>query len=872
MGGQGWIFLKGASRSSNQIDLRHRSSNWGCTEGAAGSIPALLDGRGMLSANPVRITVITRSDVRNLAKDFTSASGLRLTGRRAVRFSVSLGLLASLFSGLQTIPLRADAPASETPLPIVEKVEAQPLAAQVRRLVEAADLLGIPFSDEDRKALEDAYAQADPARQSDAIQRVIDRHCFAFVSINPEMRVEAIRGPAKPELVQQGWRSFFVKVHNEAGATAALRCLSPEAQSVFGGSRILNESDNEFAKKGGPPPRASDRWLDLQMFNGQPLTPTLSGLSVEYRIVEIYSRDAGKRDATLVFDVGQGTQDLGFRAEVPVLFECKPARVVTCRVLDDRGQPTIGAFLIRDALGRVYPSQAKRLAPDLAFQPQVYRGDGEKLTLPDGTYTVQFSRGPESIPETRTVTIDGRTREIRFQSQRWIDPSQFGWWSGDHHIHAAGCSHYTTPTEGVLPTDMIRYVIGEDVKIGSTLTWGPCFDFQKQFFCGADDNVSKYPYLLRYDIEVSGFGSHRSGHLALLRLKQQIYPGGNSKDHWPTLCLNTLRWAKSQGSVAGFAHSGFGLQVSGTTLPTYEVPPYDGVGANEYIVDVTHELPGPEGKLVPAVDFISMVNTPPVWELNMWYHTLNAGFRTRISGETDFPCVFDDRVGMGRSYVKLDGTLDYDEWCEGIRTGRSYVSDGRSHLMGFAVNGVNMGDKDSEVRLQAAGTIQVTVAVAAKLGGQPDPQLLGIEGPLAEKAIKVKIPVSLPYWSIERARIGSSNEVPVEVIVNGNVVATRKIVADGNLANLRFDIPIATSSWVAIRILPSSHTNPIFVLVNDKPIRASRRSVEWCLKGVDQCWSQKEKFIQASEKEDALRAYDHARETYRRLLTESDID
>jgi hypothetical protein len=49
--------------------------------------------------------------------------------------------------------------------------------------------------------------------------------------------------------------------------------------------------------------------------------------------------------------------------------------------------------------------------------------------------------------------------------------------------------------------------------------------------------------LLRYDIEVSGFGSHQSGHLCLLRLKDQMYPGGDSKDHWPTLGLNTLRWA-----------------------------------------------------------------------------------------------------------------------------------------------------------------------------------------------------------------------------------------------------------------------------------------------------------------------------------------
>ena len=33
----------------------------------------------------------------------------------------------------------------------------------------------------------------------------------------------------------------------------------------------------------------------------------------------------------------------------------------------------------------------------------------------------------------------------------------------------------------------------------------------------------------------------------------------------------------------------------------------------------------------------------------MWYHTLNGGFRTRVSGETDFPCIYGERVGLGRS-------------------------------------------------------------------------------------------------------------------------------------------------------------------------------------------------------------------------------
>jgi len=79
------------------------------------------------------------------------------------------------------------------------------------------------------------------------------------------------------------------------------------------------------------------------------------------------------------------------------------------------------------------------------------------------------------------------------------------------------------------------------------------------------------------------------------------------------------------------------LKVDGDRLPNYTVPPYDGIGANEFIVDVTHEVEGPDGKLVPAVDFLSMVDTPCFWELNMWYHALSAGFRTRVSAKRIFP-------------------------------------------------------------------------------------------------------------------------------------------------------------------------------------------------------------------------------------------
>ena len=752
------------------------------------------------------------------------------------------------------------------PLPVVTGVEWQPLSAQIQRVLEALDYLGVPLAVADRRALEQISPTAEDA--ATRAQEILDRHCLFFVNINPEMRVKVAAGPAKPELVEQGWRLFLVKVQNEAGATAVLHATSPHAQRLFN----------------APTTDVPARWLELQMADAQPRRAALSGLELEYRIIQLYSRDAGQREAKFSFDVGQGTQDIGFRNETDLLFRCAPAHPVTLRVRDENDRPTTAGFVVRDQQQRVYPSQAKRLAPDFAFHPQVYRADGENLRLPTGTYVVEFQRGPESVKKTATLTVTNAPRQQwDFKVERWIDPSLTGWVSGDHHIHAAGCAHYTNPTEGVHAPDMMRHCLGEDLKVGANLTWGPCFDYQKQFFTGADDKVSTFPYILRYDIEVSGFGSHQSGHLCLLQLKDQMYPGGESSKHWPTLGLNTLRWAKKQGALVGPAHSGWGLQpvapgsaesansknsgdvrTVADTLPNYVVPPFNGIGANEYIVDVTHLVPGPDGKLVPAVDFLSLVDTPYLWELNIWYHTLNVGFRTRVSGETDFPCIYGERVGLGRSYVKLPPLWTYEDWCEGIRAGRNYVGDGKSHLMDFKASAgprtIVMGEDGSELRLTSPGKIHTTARVAARLNPEPAPEI-------SRRPVNAK-----PYWDIERARIGASREVAVELIVNGYPVAKKNIPADGRLQDVAFDVTIERSSWIAMRILPSAHTNPIFVVVGDQPIRASRRSAEWCLAGVDRCWSQKERFIKPAELQDARDAYAHARTVYRQRLAESTVE
>jgi hypothetical protein len=702
-------------------------------------------------------------------------------------------------------------------LPVITSVEHQPLAAQVQRVVEALDMLGEPLPAQEKTALAGA-------RTVEAMQKILDPHCLVGVNINPESRVKVQEGPAKAELMEQGWRTFLVKVHNEAGVTAALAVDSPNAGRLAGTPEGL----------------VGRRFLDIQVFNKQPLRPTLSGLEVEYRILQLYSRNAGRREGKLSFNVGQGTQDLGFRNDVDILFQCKPATKLTFRVLDFDDRPTTGAFLIRDDAGRVYPSQAKRLAPDFAFHPQIYRADGEGVVLPPGDYTIEYTRGPEYRKKMQRVHVGTDPVNLAFRLERWIDPAKMGWYSGDHHIHAAGCAHYEKPTEGVYPQDMMRHILGEDLKVGSVLSWGPSWYFQKTFFEGKDHPLSTRENLMRYDVEVSGFPSSHTGHIVLLGLKEEDYPGTKRIEEWPSWGIPVFRWAKAQGAVTGFAHSGWGLTLKKEALPTDEMPPFDGIGANEFIVGVTQDL----------VDFISTVDTPYAWELNIWYHTLNVGYRARISGETDFPCIYGERVGLGRSYVRQRARLDYRDWVDGIRDGRNYASDGKSHLLNFKVKDVEMGDRGSELRMDAPARLEITANVAALLDETPD------------ESIRKQRYDQKPYWDLERARIGNGRKVPLELVANGKVVAKQEIAADGQLRPVRFEYTPERSSWLALRILPSSHTNPIFVMVGGKPIR-SRESAEWCLRAVDQCWSQKAPRIRLQERGEAQRMYEAARQAYR---------
>ncbi len=781
-------------------------------------------------------------------------------------------------------------------LPIITGVEPQPLLAQAIRLKEALSFLGSSLSKEDEKRLQQLHERLLTAETVLAIQHILDPYCLAQVEINPEARVKVTRGATSARLMQNGWTSFLVKVHNQAGVTAQLKAESPNAAPAL---HISTFQHRAMQKNLLTPGQVANRFLDIQMYQNRPLMQNLSGLLLEYAVVQIYSKDAGRREAEIGFNIGQGTQDIGFRNTISVLFNILPSVKVIFRVKDEDGSPAMASFVITDGVERVvpdsvqsftkapidyrhttaqleyweshrmakgytiparltgiYPLPSRRVAshdpyPDFFFQPQVYRADGEQVLLPPGKYKVAFTRGPEYLVQTKELVVPERvaSTEVTFRLKRWVNMAKLGWYSADHHLHAAGCSHYESPEEGVKPEDMWRQVVGEDLNLASVLSWGPGWYNQKQFFTGKVSDLTTPKNMMRYDVEVSGFPSSHAGHLVLLRLKEDDYPGTTKIEDWPSWTLPVLQWAKKQNAITGYAHSGWGLQPMNereTKLPNYVMPKMDGIGANEFIVTVTNNV----------VDFYSAGDTPAPWELNMWYHTLNAGFRPRLSGETDFPCIYDERVGVARTYFKTDKKLDYEAYIDALKKGRTYVSEGNAHIIDFSVNGLEAGTGESELNLNKAQTVYVTAKVAALLPEQQDEY----GATIAQRPLDRQ-----PFWNIERSRIGKSRKVRVELIVNGNAIDTTEISADGGWKNIQFKFEVKGSCWMALRVFPTAHTNPVFVLLNGKPI-AIRKSAEWCKQVVDQCWKMKQSSINSTERAAAEAAYDRATKTYEEIM------
>ncbi len=118
------------------------------------------------------------------------------------------------------------------------------------------------------------------------------------VSITPESRVKGTLGLERPTLVQGEWCEFQIAIENGSGIQSDL---------------VIESNQTIDAKH----PQSRWRWLKVELVPNGPLT----GESQEVRTIRLWTDAKGKRAAVLNVNAGQGTQDLGFRSDVLVVFD-----------------------------------------------------------------------------------------------------------------------------------------------------------------------------------------------------------------------------------------------------------------------------------------------------------------------------------------------------------------------------------------------------------------------------------------------------------------------------------------------------------------------------------------------------------------------
>jgi hypothetical protein len=273
------------------------------------------------------------------------------------------------------------------------------------------------------------------------------------------------------------------------------------------------------------------------------------------------------------------------------------------------------------------------------------------------------------------------------------------------------------------------------------------------------------------------------GHMTLLNLSQVVEPVMTGfKD-------TTNPWdIPTNSDVADRTHWQRG-HVNYTHAAQRPDDPYEGPYAGKGIpVDVA----------LGKIDSLDL-NASYLGTVTLWYRLLNCGFRLPASAGTD---VFLNRVvsrlpGGDRVYVKVDGPVMYSVWIDGLKAGRSFVTNGP--MLEFHMGAHQIGDT---IQLDAPRDVEAFLKAESHF-------------PMSK----------------------------CELIYNGRVTCDVPLSDDKRSARMETKIRLDQSGWLSLRASGpghvdhpvgslDAHTSPIYVEVAGKPAGA-REDAEYFLKWID---------------------------------------
>lgn len=393
-----------------------------------------------------------------------------------------------------------------------------------------------------------------------------------------------------------------------------------------------------------------------------------------------------------------------------------------------------------------------------------------ELKILPGAYAYEIERGPEYSSRTGSFSMNSATNQsLTLDLERLVDMSAEGWWSGELHVHR--------PLE-----DIELLLQAEDLHVAPVITW---WNNQNRWKGSARPEQLLVHFDQNRFYQVMGGEDEREGGALLYFHLTEPLPITGASREYPSP-MKFLSEARRQKEVWIDVEKPFWWDVP-VWLASGQV---DSIGlANNHMCRDQMYMSEAWGK--PR----DTTRLPPprgngYWTQEIYYQILNCGLRVPPSAGSASG-VLPNPVGYNRVYVHLGQNLDYKEWWEGLRAGRSFVSNGPL------------------LRCQANGQWPGHVFKAS-------------EGKIIEIDLKASLTSRDPIQS-------------VEIIKNGVVeraVPFEEWQRTGQLGNLRFE----ESGWFLIRAIADNaktfrfaSTAPFYVEIGAAPRRISRASTQFFL-------------------------------------------
>ena len=497
-----------------------------------------------------------------------------------------------------------------------------------------------------------------------------------------------------------------------------------------------------------------------------------------------------------------------------------PSGSVTVQIWDAGTEQPLSGRIYVDAPDRkpYYPPQTYSRRNSFTRDYFFHQTAPIPVPLPAGEYTITATAGFEYKPKSIIVSVeDAGQQEIPVYLNRLTNLQEEGWYSGETHIHA---NYAHNGPYWIRPADVLMMIEAEDLNVGNVLaanSWGSAI-MDKEHFSPAPLRHREKPYIVRSGAE---FRSTSYGHMCLLGLGEwfdPMYTGFRLTDNafdFPTNA-DIADSARRHGGMVTYAH------------PIHHTPdPFD----HDYeALGIVMDMPGGG---IDAYDLMSRGGD----ELNAmkFYHRLlNCGFRISAAAGTD---VFLNRLNRGvpggdRVYVLTEDPFTFDNWIEGLKKGRTFVTN--NPLLDFKVNGQIPGSTISLPPGPAAIRIECTAVSTA---------------PMREVRF---------YW-------------------NGRIIAT--VEPDSFSFEHQIDFEVKESGWVSVCVIGEAdklitdqylfgYAGPVYIEYGSEPVTSvddARYFLTW-LDRFETLLIDRNQWAAPAQKRHVMQQLNQARRYYRRQV------